>query len=65
MLNLYQNDLHKIFDETCGPTCLGTLKINLLSSADDDLVIHVVSKSALGLQNCLKKLYMYCQKMGP
>ena len=58
---MYQNDLHNIFDETCDPTCLGTLKINSLSWADD---LVIVSKSALGLQNCLNKLYLYCQKWG-
>ena len=61
MSNLYQNDLHNIFDETCDPTYLGTLKINSLSCADD---LVIVSKSALGLQNCLNKLYLYCQKWG-
>ena len=61
MSNLYQNDLHNIFDETCDPTCLGTLKINSLSWADD---LVIVSKSALGLQNCLNKLYLYCLKWG-
>ena len=50
-----------IFDEICDPTCLGTLKINSLSWADD---LVIVSKSALGLQNCLNKLYLYCQKWG-
>ena len=59
MTNLYQNDLHSIFYETFDPTCLGTLKMNSLSWTDD---LGIVSKSALGLQNCLNKLYFKTQK---
>lgn len=59
MSNLYQNDLHSQFDESCEPVSLDNLKINSLSWADD---LVIVSKSAAGLQNCLDKLNVYCHK---
>ena len=48
--NLYQNDLHSIFDDSCDPFMLGTSKISSLSWADD---LVLFSTSLIGLQNCL------------
>lgn len=57
--NLYQNDLHNIFDDTCFPIKLGNLNISSLSWADD---LILLSTSSDGLQNCLNKLSEYCNK---
>jgi len=57
--NLFQNDLHDIFDHTCDPVALNDIKLNSLSWADD---LVLLSKSKEGLQNCLNKLYDYCSK---
>ena len=56
--NLFQNDLHAIFDEECDPVQLGESELNSLSWEDD----FIVSRSAAGLQNCLNKLSDYCCK---
>ncbi len=61
MSNLYQNDIHEIFDESCGPLTLNHSKINSMSWADD---LVVMSDSMTGLQNCLNKLDVYCFKWG-
>ena len=57
--NLYQNDLHDIFDDTCFPVKLGNMNINSLSWADD-LVLFSTNKK--GIQNCMDKLSKYCHK---
>ena len=59
LANIYQNDLHEIFDTTCHPVSLNDLEFNTLSWADDLLI---VSTSPEGLQNCLNKLQSYCYK---
>ena len=56
--NLYQNDLHDIFDDTCDPVRLVNMHVNSLSMADDLLM----SDSQTGLQNCLNKLKDFCKK---
>ncbi len=61
MSNLYQNDIHAIFDESCGPLALNDMKINSMSWADD---LVIMSDSQTGLQNCLNKLDTYCYKWG-
>ncbi len=59
--NIYQYDLHDIFDDKCNPVSLKGRKINSLSWADDLLLF---STSKQGLQNCLSKLDGYCFKWG-
>lgn len=59
--NLYQNDLHNIFDKSCDPLEIGDQEINSLSWADD-LILMSLSES--GLQRCLNKLHQYCYKWG-
>ncbi len=61
MSNLYQNDIHEIFDNSCGPLELNDMKVNSLSWADD---LVIMSDSQTGLQNCLNKLDRYCYKWG-
>ena len=57
--NLYQNDLHDIFDDTCDPVRLVNMHVNSLSMADD---LILLSDSQTGLQNCLNKLNDFCKK---
>ena len=57
--NLYQNDLHDIFDDTCDPVKLENMHVNSLSWADD---LILLSDSQTGLQNCLNKLSDFCKK---
>ena len=59
--NLYQNDLHEIFYETCDPLMIGSTILNSLSWADD-LVLSSLSET--GLKQCLVKLEQYCRKWG-
>lgn len=59
--NIFQNDLHDIFDDSCNPIKLGDTYMNSLSWADD-LVLMSTSKN--GLQNALNKLQTYCQNWG-
>ena len=59
--NIFQNDLHEIFDASCDPVSLNNITLNSLSWADD-LVIMSMSKQ--GLQNSINKLYNYCNKWG-
>jgi hypothetical protein len=55
------NDLPEIFDQTCNPATLNSLKVNCLLYADD---IVLLSETAEGLQNSLDKLSRYCKKWG-
>ena len=59
--NIFQNDLHEIFDNGCDPVKAGDICINSISWADDLLL---VSNSKNGLQQCLNQLYSYCEKWG-
>ncbi len=59
--NIYQNDIHDIFDEDCCPVNLDGVDMNSLSWADD---LVLMSTSQKGLQNCLDKLSLYCKKWG-
>ncbi len=59
--NIYQNDMHTTFDESCDPLTLNDENINPLSWADD---LVLMSGSLSGLQNCLNKLEPYCFKWG-
>jgi hypothetical protein len=57
--NLYQNDLHDIFDASCNPVELNGHSFNSLSWADD---LVLVSTSQSGLQNALNALQQYCYR---
>ena len=59
--NIFQNDLHTIFDTDCEPLSIGSTVLNSISWADD-LILMSLSKA--GLQKCLNKLAIYCQKWG-
>ena len=59
--NIFQNDLHDIFNLQCDPVEIGHINLNSLSFADD---LILVSKTPSGLQNCLNSLYDYCEKWG-
>ena len=59
--NLYQNDLHDIFNDACDPVQLGEVSISSVSWADDLLLL---STSVNGLQRCLDLLHAYCYKWG-
>ena len=59
--NIFQNDLHDIFDERCDPIAIGSVILNSISWADD---LILISKSKEGLQRCLNLLFLYCKKWG-
>ena len=59
--NIYQNDLHTIFNVDCDPVKMESVHINSISWADD-LILLSTSKS--GLKGCLENLKTYCQKWG-
>ena len=59
--NIFQNDLHEIFDNNCDPVTIGTIVLNSISWADD-LILMSLSKN--GLQECLNRLSLYCRKWG-
>ncbi len=57
LANIYQNDLHDLFDDKCTPVKLAGLEINSLSWGDD---LVLMSSTATGLQRCLNQLERYC-----
>ena len=60
--NIFQNDMHDIFDNSsCNPVILGNTIFNSLSWADD---LVLVSSTKNGLQTCLNRLENYCKKWG-
>ena len=59
--NIFQNDLHEIFDNDCDPITIGDAVLNSISWADD---LILLSTSKDGLQRCLSKLSSYCKKWG-
>ena len=61
LANLYQNDLHDIFDDSCGPVSMGNITFNSLSWADD---LVLCSTTPQGLQRCLNKLESYSTRWG-
>ena len=50
-----------MFDRTCNPVTLNSLKLNCLLYADD---IVLLSETAEELQNSLDKVSQYCKKWG-
>jgi len=59
--NLFQNDLHNMFNSSCDPVMLNSEELNSLSWADD---LVLFSRSKVGLQNCLNNLEIYCNRWG-
>lgn len=57
--NMFQNDLHDIFNTSCDPVELSGKVLNSLSWADD---LVLLSTSPTGLQNSLDRLDEYCHK---
>lgn len=57
--NIFQNDLHDLFDQSCSPVSMGNILLNSLSFADDLLLI---SETPEGLQKCINRLSDYCDK---
>ena len=59
LFKIFINDLPRIFDEDCDAVSLGDCNLNCLMYADD---VILLSKSEIGLQNCLEKLEAYCKR---
>lgn len=60
LFNAYINDLPNLLKRAeCDPVTLNGLKVNILSYADDMLIL---SKSPQGLQKSLNILQIYCEK---
>ena len=59
LFKIFINDLPSIFDEDCDAVSLGDCNLNCLMYADD---VILLSKSEIGLQNCLEKLEAYCKR---
>ncbi len=57
--NIYQNDIHDIFDHECDPVELDSMFLNSISWADD---LILLSTSNRCFQKCLQKLSDYCEK---
>ena len=55
--DVYQNDLHDIFNDACDPVQLGEGSISSVPWADDLLLL---STNVTGLQRCLDLLYVHC-----
>ena len=55
---IFINDLVDIFGNDCDAVSLRNFDLNCLMYADD---VILLSESKVGLQNCLKKLYRYCE----
>ena len=61
LANIYQNDLHNMFNGTCEPVCFKDITFNSLSFADN---LVLLSRSEKGLQNCSNHMNSYCYKWG-
>ena len=59
--NIYQSDLHEIFNGDFDPVKMGSAHINSISWAYD---LMLLSTSKSGLQRCLENLKTHCQKCG-
>ena len=59
--NIFINDIHDIFDQSCKPLEINDRKISSLSYADD---LVLLSESEAGLQNSLNRLEKYCNQWG-
>ena len=61
LFNLFIEDIKNIFDHDCFPTRLDDQEINHLLYADDMIILSLTKE---GLQECLNRLSVYCQKWG-
>ena len=62
LCNIFINDLTELFsssDHPCFPVKLKSVSLNYLLFADD---LTLLSKIETGIQNCLNKLHLYCNK---
>ena len=59
LANIFQNDIHDIFQNDCDPVRLGDIDVNFMSWADD---LVLMSTTAMGLQRCLGRIQGYCHK---
>ena len=59
LFNILINDIPKIFDSSCEPVKLGSVKLNCLMYADD---LVLLSSSEAGLQECLRRLHRYTKE---
>ena len=59
LANIFQNDIHDIFQNDCDPVRLGDIDVNSMSWADD---LVLMSTTAIGLQRCLDRIQGYCHK---
>ncbi len=57
--NIYQNDIHEMFDNNCDLMDLDGIWLNSLSWAED---LVFISTSKNGLRKCLNNLSEYCNK---
>ena len=60
LFNILINDIPKIFDGSCEPVKLGSVKLNCLMYADD---LVLLSSSEAGLQECLRRLHQYTKNI--
>lgn len=61
LFNLFIEDIKDIFNRDCFPTKLDDQEINHLLYADDMILLSLTKE---GLQECLNRLSVYCQKWG-
>ncbi len=57
--NIYQNDIHEIFNNECDLVELDSIFLKSISWADDLVLLSTSKKS---LQKCLESLSDYCEK---
>ena len=61
LFNIFVNDIHDIFSESCNPLKMNSTQISSLSFADD---LVILSETSVGLRNSLNKLETYCKNWG-
>ena len=61
IFNLYIDKICTIFDQSCSPVTINTLKLNCLLWADDLLLL---SETDTGLQSCINKMQEFYTEVG-
>ena len=61
LFNIFVNDIHDIFGDSCTPLKMNSSLLSSLSFADD---LVILSETSLGLQNSLNNLETYCKNWG-
>ena len=61
LFNLYIDKICNLFDKSCDPVLVNDIELNCLLWAFDLLL---VSKSDVGLQNCIDKMEAFYSKVG-